>query len=93
MVTLDEEKLNGDAAILGKLRRIGGDGHAVLNGGGASREQPVGSLHFDDAETTGADGGKSFEIAKRRNVFATGLGRLENRLAFRCADELAVDAD
>ena len=93
VIAFDEQQFDGDAAILRELGRIGGDGHAVLNRRGARGEEAVDALYFDDAQAASADGGEAVEIAQRGNVFSGSFGRLQDRLAFQSADQLAVDAN
>ncbi len=93
MIALDQQEFDGHAAILRKLGRIRGNGHAVLNRSGAGGEKAVDSLHFHDAQAASADGRQSLHVAERRDEFAAGLGRLQDSLALERADQLAIDPD
>ena len=93
VVALDEQQLDGHAAILRELCRRGLDGHAVLDGRGAGGQQAVGSGELDHADAACADCAEALEIAERGNLLAVGAGRFKNGVALVRGDQLTINAD
>jgi len=93
VIPLDQKQLERNAPITGQLRRVGRNGHALLNWSRTCREQALGARHFHQANSARAHRGQAVQIAQRRNVLATGFRRLQDGLPLKSADQLSVDAN
>ena len=62
---------------------VGGDLHALIDGGDAGGQQLVGALDLDQAQAAGADLAEAVEMAEGGNVDVILAGHLEDGLAAR----------
>ena len=93
VVALGEEQLEGDLAVRLDLRGGGHDGLALLRRRGAGGNEPGDPRDLDHAQPAGADRAQALHVAERGDVLVVGPRHLEDRLAGRGRQDLAVDAD
>ena len=66
MISLRKQQFENHQAIFAQSLGVRLDLHAFGNLGDARGQQLVGAGHFDQAHPAGADVGKTFQMAKRR---------------------------
>ena len=92
MIAFYEEQLNGHATVEREFRRSGADGHTLLHGRGACGDKAIAAGELNDTDATCANCGEAVEVAESGNALAVNSGRVENGLAFRDCDQLAIDS-
>jgi hypothetical protein len=90
VVTLAEEHLDDDTAIVFQALCVDENFHAFLNLGHAGRQELVVALDFYEANAAGADFGETVDVAEGRDIDSVFLRDFKNGLVFACADILAI---
>ena len=67
--------------------------HAILNGRGTRRKQPLCTGNLDNAHAARPHWSNAFKIAEGRDVFPILTGGLQDRLTLGSADQLAIDSN